>query len=247
MHDRESLLREIVDTQRGQLGREPGRVDEGDAACAQRPQPQDRRDGGDGDGDATGACLQTLAEDLVIRGAAHVAGAGEGEADGVQRGGRQQLHRVVDERRIGEGSHRLEGDGGVHEPAGPHHAEWDAGGVDGDAVGGHGGKLRLGADGGVRDEHPSRARKPQPSGCHICPPLTSEIEICSIGVDSIRLLKSQRTPEQVSSCERSRVIGSLKAIHGGDSSDHVRCQSRWLATGAGSIAGTRCDRDSPPS
>ena len=168
MHDLEPLAGEIVDAQGGQLRREPGRIDERDAAGAERPQPQHRRGGGDGDGDAMGACLQSPTKNLVIRGAAHVAGAGEGEADGVQRGGGEELRRLVDERRVGEGAHRLQGDGGVHQSAGPHHPERDARGMDGDTSGRHRGKLGLRADGGVRDEQtPSRARNPQPSGCHM--------------------------------------------------------------------------------
>ena len=167
MSDRESLSGEIVDAQRGQLWREPGRIDEGDATGAQRPQPQHRRDGGDGDRDAAGTCLQALAEHLVIRGAAHVAGAGEGEPDGVQWGGGEELRSVVDQRRVGESAHRLQGDGGVHQASGPHHPQRHACGVDGDA----GGAMAASSDSepmaacGTR--MPSRARNPQPSGCHI--------------------------------------------------------------------------------
>ena len=100
-----------------------------------------------------GACLQSLAENLVILGTAHVAGAGEGEADSVQRSGGQQLGRVVDQRRVGKGAHRLQGDCRVHEPAGSHHPQRNARGVDGDTGRRHGGKLRLRADRSVRDDN----------------------------------------------------------------------------------------------
>ena len=59
----------------------------------------------------------------------------------MQWGGGQQLRGIIDQRRVDEGAHRLQSDGGIHGTAGPHHPQRDTRGVERDAIRRHSGHL----------------------------------------------------------------------------------------------------------
>ncbi len=105
--DVESALAEVGGAQGGELVVEPRRVDQRDPLGAQGPEAGRGGVGGAGERDAPGPLGEPLEELLLAVGAQDVGGAGEPQGDGVQRGGREQLDRVVDEGRVDEGAHRV--------------------------------------------------------------------------------------------------------------------------------------------